>query len=435
MRSGIVCIRRKLLFPIIVMSLILLCCGSDKKRQKHTNNQITLAHDKGIVSDFQNFFEKQGQKAKEETGISINPVAFKSSEVFIDHMKTVLPTADAPELFTWWSTYRVKELVEQGLVMDVSALWNKYHSEYPTGLRNAFTIDNKVYGFPYIVEYWAVWYSKAIFKELHIQAPQTWREFIDICEKLKSNNIAPILSSLQGRWPSFIWFEEMIVGEDPQLYVDLCEGRAKYTDPRVRKAFERWASMIKNGYFTNPDARMFTNVGHLWKTKQIGMVLCGSWYYSSALIPQGIPAEDIGVFILPSHNPTAGNNIITESLAVFLAENATHRQAALKVADWWMTTAGNRNFARLAQSFTANSKADMRYLHPAKKNLLSTIKSEKVRILNRYWEATPTPISDYAVDKFAEFILNPEKLDTVLVDIENVAAAYWKSHKKTEKNP
>ncbi len=34
-------------------------------------------------------------------------------------------------------------------------------------------------------------------------------------------------------------FEEMVARQDPQLYVDLCEGKVKYSDPRVKKAFSR----------------------------------------------------------------------------------------------------------------------------------------------------------------------------------------------------
>jgi multiple sugar transport system substrate-binding protein len=418
-----------LLLSTVYILLSLFACTPTDKTETPGDNQITLAHDKGIVAEFQTFFEKQGEECDQSIGIKIKPIATKTSEVYIDQMKAVLPTLNAPELFTWWSTYRVRELVESGLVMDITSLWNRHKDEYPEGLREAFTIENKVYGFPYTVEYWAVWYNKSIFKDLQIEEPETWDDFIQICEKLKTNNIAPVLSSLQGTWPGFIWFEEMMIGEDPDLYVDLCEGRIKYTHPRVRKVFEQWAELIKSGYFTDPTERMFTNVGHLWKTKKIGMVLCGSWYYSSALISQGVSSDDIGVFILPSHNPSAGNNIIVEAMPVFLAQNSKNSKAALKVADWWLSPEGNGHFAEHALSFSGNSKADVSYLPLIKKKLLKQINTGETRILNRYWEATPAPIGDYAVKKFAEFILDPNEIDSILIEIEKVAEAYWKTQR------
>ena len=422
-----------ILLAVLIFPLLFTDCSSENNLEKSGENEVTLAHDKGIVSDFQIFFEKHGQKSSQDIGIEIEPIATNATDVYINQMKATLPTVEAPELFTWWSAYRVKELVEQGLVIDITALWNKHKDEYPDGLRDAFTIENKVYGFPYIVEYWAVWYNKPIFKELQIKEPETWDDFILICEKLKANNITPILSSLQDRWPAFIWFEEMMIGENPDLYVDLCEGRIKYTHSSVKKAFELWGELIKRGYFTDPTERMFTNVGHLWKNKKIGMVLCGSWYYSSALIAQGVSSDDVGVFILPSSNISAGNNIIVESLPVFLAQNAKNSKAALKIADWWMGPEGSGNFAKLALSFSGNRRADTDYLPHIKQKLLDQIQTGNYRILNRYWEATPTPICDYAVDKFAEFILNPYETESVLFEIEKVAEAYWNTHPKKEK--
>jgi hypothetical protein len=55
--------------------------------------------------------------------------------------------------------------------------------------------------------------------------------------------------------------------------------------------------------------------------------------------------------------------------------------------------------------------------------------TEKYRILNRFWEATPTPICDVAVDKFAEFILNPASVDRVLSDLDKIADEYWSKNK------
>ncbi len=58
------------------------------------------------------------------------------------------------------------------------------------------------------------------------------------------------------------------------------------------------------------------------------------------------------------------------------------------------------------------------------------ITTGKYRVLNRYWEATPPPICEAAIDKLGKFIVNPDALDEVLTDIEIIAAAHWQSQKK-----
>jgi len=410
----------------LAIAAVFLLARDDNSKLK----DVTLAHDKGNLPLFNENFKKQGEFAKMKIGIGINPIASKTSDLFVHQMRASLPTEQAPDLFVWWSTFRVRELVEKNLVGDLTDLWNKHGESYPKGLRDAFTVDGKQYGFPYAVEYWPVWYNKKVFERLGLQKPRTWVDFIEICETLQAAGITPILSSLQDRWPAFIWFEEMIIGEDPDLYEGLCLGKVKYTDPRVKKAFGVWRDLIKKRYFTDPSANMLTNAGYLWNNEKFGMVLAGTWYYSAVLLAQGVDKNDIGAFILPSHNSNAGNNIIFEAQPIFAAKNAANAESARKIVDWWMGSEGNGHFTTLHQTYPSNIKTDTAYLPPVKENLIHTIKKDNYRVLNRYWEATPVKICTAAVDKFAEFILNPDELDTILGDIEEIAADFWSQNLK-----
>jgi len=386
---------------------------------------VKLAHDKGNLPIFQENFIKQGDMAKRNIGIGITPVPSISPDLYLHQMKASLATDLAPELFTWWSTIRAKELVDDDVVGDLTDLWDKYKNDYSEDMRKAFTIGDKVYGFPYVVEYWPVWYNKTIFMRLGLDVPSTWPEFIAICKKLKAAGVPPILTSLQNDWPSFIWFEEMMIGEDPDLYDDLCRGKVKYTDPRVVKACRVWKDMIEKGYFTDPSLNMLTNSGYLWNNEKFGMVLCGTWYYSPVLIAQGVKEQSIGAFIMPPHNPGAGKNIIFEMGPLFTAKHAKNAVAAKKVVDWWMSREGSGYFATSQKAYPGNLNTDISYLPPIKKNILATIQNGNIRLMNRYWEATPEPICKQAVLKFGEFMLNPGSLEQMLKDIDRIADTYW----------
>lgn len=412
-----------IVFACAVFSISLFVMFAIMQQKDPLPMNVTLAHDKGNLPIFQENFIKQGEMARKAIGIGINPIPSVSPDLFMHQMKASLPTEQAPELFIWWSTFQVKELVDKGYVGDLTSLWDKYKEDYSPDMRDAFTIGKKVYGFPYVVEYWPVWYNKKIFNRLELKEPETWTEFIDICIALKKSGVPPILSSLQNNWPAFIWFEEMMIGEDPDLYNDLCLGRVKYTDPRVVKACLVWKDMIEKGYFTDPSVNMLTNGGYLWSHEKFGMALCGTWYYSAVLVAQGVDEEDIGVFILPSHNPAAGKNIIFELGPIFTAKNAANAVAAQKVADWWMSREGNQHFAILHKAYPGNLNTDTDYLPPAKQNLLAAIKREQYRLMNRYWEATP--ISDHAVLKFGEFMLDPDRLLEILDDIDRISDQHW----------
>ncbi len=278
------------------------------------------------------------------------------------------------------------------------------------------------------MDYWGVWYNKKVFKKYNLSVPKTWSEFMNINKVLKANGVTPMAESVQGRWPAFIIFEEMVARQDPDLYVKLCEGKVKYSDPRVKKAFEVWADLIKKGYFTDASVSLFSDAPRLFNTGKIAMVPIGTWYYSQ-LKNGGVPEDSIGIFIMPPVNPDAGKVVIMEAGPILMAQNAPHREAAKKIVDWWMGPKGNAYFAKMLDTYPSNLKADSSYLPEVKKDLLKTIVNEHYRILNRYWEATPTPISEAAVDEFAKFMLHPDTLDEVLAKLDKIADNYWSKNK------
>jgi len=389
---------------------------------------LVMMHDKGGNPNYQPFYEAMGKQVKQAIGIGFTPTPYPTTDVFNAAVRAALPTKQAPDLFTWWSTYRMKDLIDQGLVAETTDLWDKHKAEFSKGLRDAFTFNGKVYGFAYVVEYWGVWYNTEVFAKYKLKPPKTWGEFLKVCDTLKRNGVIPIFQTVQARWPTFILFEELVARQNPDLYVDLCEGRAKYTDPQVKTAFGVWADLIKKGYFTDPSTDLFSEAPRLFDQGKVAMIPCGSWYMT-VLTSNGVPESKIDIFVMPPHNPSAGKLAILEATPILIAENAPNLEAAKKVADYWMGPEGNAFYAKLVGQYPSNSKADTSYLAKARVNFRKTLVGENYRILNRYWEATPTPICEQAVDKFAEFILNPDSLDKVLNDLDWIAYDYWSQNK------
>jgi ABC-type glycerol-3-phosphate transport system substrate-binding protein len=258
--------------------------------------------------------------------------------------------------------------------------------------------------------------------------PTTWDEFLKVCATLKKNKVTPMEMTVSARWPTFILFEEMVARQDPQLYVDLCDGKVKYSDPRVKEAFTVWADLIKKGYFTDPSTDLFADAPRLFGKGELAMVPCGSWYIT-VLTGAGVPEDSFDIFIMPPVNPAAGNVVIMEASPVLISKKTPNLAAAKKVADWWMGPEGNAFFAKMVNQYPANAKSDASFLPASKVALVKTIVDQKYRVLNRYWEATPTPICEKAVDKFAEFILKPNTVDTVLADLDKIADEYWAKNK------
>ncbi len=415
--------RRDFLLLLAVPALVLVSLRAFPDGQG-----LILMYDQGANPGYRASLEQFGRIVREAVGTGFTPVPYPDENAYVAAVSTALPTDKAPDLFAWGSKYRMKDLVDKGLVEDLTDLWDKHRAEYPRGVRDALTFNGKVYGFCDTVEYWGVWYNKAVFARYDLTVPFTWDQFLKVCETLKRNGVIPLTQTVQGRWPAFILFEEMVARQDPQLYLDLCEGRARYSDPTVKQAFAVWADLIGKGYFTDPSVDLFSDVPRLFAKGEVAMVPCGSWYLA-VLTANGVPEDDAGIFIIPPVNPRAGKVVIMEASPVLIGARAANLDAAGKVADWWMGQEGNAAFARLVDQFPANAKADVSFLPASEVALKRKIVSENYRVLNRYWEATPTPICEKAVDKFAEFILRPSSMNQVLSDLDRIAAAYWSKSK------
>ena len=423
-------ITRKMLFSVVVIGLLLVSVtgvvfaggGTEVVEEKA---ELVLMHDKSGAPDWRSILEEMSEASEAAIGVGFTQNALPATDIYMSQIRSSLVTDEAPNLFTWWSTYRMKELSDNDVLKDLSSLWDKHDSEFGVDLRNAFTFNGTTYGFPITAEYWVVWYNKEVFKNYGLTAPDTWDEFIEVCETLKSNDVTPMMSTVEGRWPTFIMFEEMIVGEDPDLYVDLCEGKVKYSDPRVRKAFEKWGDLIKKGYFTEPGYDIWAGGARDFNQGDVAMALFGTWYYAATLTSNGVPEEKIGAFILPSHNPDAGKNVVLELTPMLVSKNGPNEEDTLKLVDFWMSPEGNEAFAKALKSYPANPNANAAFLPQVKVDILNKIGDENYRLLNRYWEATPTPICEVAVDEFARFVIDPDSLDEVLANLDKVADEYW----------
>ncbi|MBT3275246.1 MAG: extracellular solute-binding protein [Spirochaetales bacterium] len=419
----------KFAFTAIVGLLLVLFTGTvfagGGGETAEERTELVLMHDKSGSPSWGPLFDEMSVASTEAVGVGFTNTSFPATDIYMSQIRSSLVTSEAPNFFTWWSTYRMKELADNDVLEDLGPLWDEHENEFGSDLRNAFTFDGTAYGFPISSEYWVVWYNKEVFKQYGLTEPDTWDEFLAICETFKANDVTPMMSTVEGRWPTFIMFEEMIVGEDPDLYVDLCEGRVKYSDPRVRKAFEKWGDLIRKGYFAEPGYDVWAGGARDFNQGDVGMALFGTWYFAATLTANGVDEDKIGAFILPSHNPAAGKNVILEITPMLVSKNAANLEDTLKVADYWMSPEGNAAFASALKSYPANPKSNADFLPEVKVEILQKISGENYRLINRYWEATPTPICEVAVDEFARFMINPDSLDDVLANLDKVADEYW----------
>ena len=391
---------------------------------------LELWNDK--AGDWSKSYSKVASVLKTE-GIDFKPVAYPDTTSYQAAVRTALSANRPPDALTWWSGYRMKDLVDTGQLADLTPIWNKYikSGEYSADAAKPFTFNGKIYGVPNNVAYWVVYYNKAVYTKVGIKPPTTWAQLISNNDKLKAAGITPFAQTVDGRWPAFIWFEQFLADSDPSAYNKLMTGQIKYTDPAVTKVFDTWADWIKKGYLTSPtvsfDSSKPGSLQRLFGQGKLANILNGDWL-TPQLISVGLKANtDFGIFILPSMTASAPPAMITESSPIVIPKNGPHLADAMKFADAWMSDKTQTLWTNL-QSFSPvnlKSKPDSALTQ----NLVQQLKAKNYILLNRIWEATPTDIIEPGVDEFAKFMLDPSTQSVVQANLQKLADSYWASHK------
>ena len=372
--------------------------------------------------------EALGEAASAEIGVGIESVFFPDSDAFQAAVRSSLESDEAFPVFDWWSGYRMRDLVDAGLVADLTSLWEEHIAagEYPQTLMNQFALDGRAYGAPKLVNYWAVFYNKHVFDDHGLTPPTTWDELVAIADTLKAEGITPFGQDVVGcRWCSFIWFEELLIRTDPQLYEALVSGGAAYNDPGVAEAMNVWSDLIERGYFSEPGAVTGEQLPQSLLNGEIGMYLIGDWWTVNLERAGAIANTDYGVFVMPGISEAGNRSLIIEARPVMVAEQSAEKENALALVDYLMGPEGQTAWATAGDVNSPNLKiaADTRPQHLVA--LSDSVGAGDYDLHLRYWEATPPEISDQVVDLLGRFVLEPGSQEEVLDQATAIADEFW----------
>lgn len=396
--------------------------GSSEEASTITPIQLALYHDK---QGWDERFLLVSDAIAADVGHTLVPTTYGDTTSYQNVLQQAAITGDGPDLFTWWSGYRMVDGAKGGLFADISDVWEDAIAagEVSADLQSQFQVDGKTYGIPNGVSYWPMFYNKKKFAELGLSAPNTWEEFINICDTLLANGITPITASVDGRWPSFIWFEQLMISKDADLYEDLMNNKIKWTDPKVKEVFDIWADMLNKGYFTAFDTNFFGEDAAALITEGT-MIPVGTWNNGSIASGGLVGGTDFDAFIIP--NIDASNtrkSIIVESGTVGALASSPNLEAAKQALRSWLRDGAQQAWADVALDGVPNPNVSTS--DPVIKGLASSVSSNNVRLVQRFWEFGPVPFIEGAVDDLGAFMLNPRTLDKVLNDLQARADAEW----------
>ncbi len=408
-------------------ALALTACGGGGdaagKSEDKPVDALKFYNDKAAWKDA---FVEVGAAGKKDVGIGLTPTGYSDANAYAAFIRSSFRTKEKPDLFTWHTGKELEDLVDQGLVAETTEHWNKAVADgnVPEALKQYFTVDDKQYCMPLLAGYWVMYYNKSVFAKAGVTPPKTWQELIAVAEKVKAIGVKPFYET--NILFSFAWFETLLAGKDPDLYDALSQGKAKYTDPGVVEVMNEWKKMIDAGYFNNPGSKTEPNTQ--LKNGDVAMINFGTWFSGNLNTLKMKPGTDYDFFIIPNVNPSLPKtSLVFETGPVCSAAQGEHASSVDKWTDWWVSPPAQTTWANARGDLSFNPKAEVK--DPGLAALNKEAGGDGYRLINRWFEATPVPVANKALEVFGAFVTKPGDPMPGLQKIQAEADAYWAKQK------
>jgi len=145
----------------------------------------------------------------------------------------------------------------EGKVIDVATFMDatKLKAEFPSTI--GLTTDGAhIWSIPTKADVKSmIWYPVKAFAAKGYTVPKTWDELVALADKIVADGSHPFCVSAGGPgtatgWELTDWVEEVLLKtEDPQVTKDWISHKIKFTDPKIKAAFDKVGSLLfKTGY-------------------------------------------------------------------------------------------------------------------------------------------------------------------------------------------
>ena len=157
-----------------------------------------------------------------------------------------------PDVLLMWNGDQLSNAAELGLLADVSEVWTEGNltEAYGRRFRDISRFEGTLRFVPSGFSWAGIYYNREVFDQFGLEPPDTWEEFIGICDTLLANGITPMSLAGQNPFISIYWFDYLNMRlNGPEFHRDLVAGRVDFLDPRVAQVWELWQSLLERGYF------------------------------------------------------------------------------------------------------------------------------------------------------------------------------------------
>ena len=335
-------------------------------------------------------------------------------------------TSAPPDVALWYSGERMRQFVEPGLLADVSALFTpEMKAQFSPKVLDTVTIDGKQWGVPYSYYQWGIYARTDLLKKAGVGDVKTWDDLIAACDKLKAAGIAPIDLGSKDLWPTAGWFDYIDLRLNGyEFHSQLTAGKISWEDPKVKAVFTQWKQLLDHQCFVkNHTSLSWQESQSLLYQGRAGMMLIGNF------ITQGMPADaapNMGFIPFPTITAGVADSEEAPTESIHIPKGAANQADAMKFLAFMMRADTQTMINEAEHQLPANNQSkvgDDRFLQAGEKLLNGA--AHLTQFLDR---DTSEDLATIAMKGFQEFMVKPDRIDSVLATIERARKRIYASN-------
>ena len=229
-----------------------------------------------------------------------------------------------------YSSFLDAELFMDISDLDVTAEVKPAYAEMEKELE--FIPQDGIYALPYVANAAGVLYNKDMFEEHGWEIPETWDEFMDLCEEIKPEGVLPMYFGFKDTWTCLAPWNALAVDLAP---ADVCKqvnrGETKFTD-EYREIAEKMLQLVEYGE-EGPFAYGYNDACTAFANGECAMYTIGS--YAVPQIKSVNPDMNIDSFVMPGSDEKGGNVLNSGvDLQFCVTSECKNKEAAYEVLDF-----------------------------------------------------------------------------------------------------
>lgn len=344
-------VKKRIITTIItsaLMTTFFTGCSNNESKNEGTTEIMFFSNKIEAVGTYNKLVEKfEAENPNIKVTISAPPDATTV-------LKTKLVKGDVPDIISMSADRSYADFVDANILEDLDGLVDidKINPVYNKMMKDLEIEDKQgIYGVPYALNASGVIYNKDIFKELNLEIPKTWDEFLSVAQKVKNEQIIPFYMTYKEAWttlPAWNTVSSTLVSSE---IFDKVNKREITFSEIYDETTDKILELLEFGHSDNFGVGY--NDGNIAFAKgESAMYLQGSYAIPSILtVNENL---NLGMFALPATNNVENNKLVSGVDVYFsIPKDAKNKEESIKFINFLLEEENSQLYIEEQCAFSA----------------------------------------------------------------------------------